>query len=272
MPKIADMHTHSLFSHDSVSPIEEMCLSQIQKGTNIFAVTDHCDVYLCKDYDVFTPIIKASLEAKELNKKYGDKCLILSGVEISEGFWFPEALEKIYTLADFDVIIGSVHCVRYENLTMPYSKIDFSVFSKTQIYEYLSCYFKDVKTLIETTDFDVLAHLTCPLRYINGKYKRDFDISVFADVIDEILKEVIKNNIALEVNTSSYELIGDFMPNIEIIKRYFNLGGRNITLGSDAHKSENASYSFPSALNTLKEIGFKEICYFKNRRKFKEKI
>ena len=98
MPEIADMHTHSLFSHDSVCPIEEMCLSQIQKGTNIFAVTDHCDVYLCRDCDVFTPIIKVSKEAKELNKKYGDKCLILSGVEISEGFWFPEECKRIYDL------------------------------------------------------------------------------------------------------------------------------------------------------------------------------
>ena len=30
----ADMHTHSESSHDSVCPIEYMCLAQIEKGTN----------------------------------------------------------------------------------------------------------------------------------------------------------------------------------------------------------------------------------------------
>ena len=92
---LADMHTHSKYSHDSVCPIEDMCLSEMKKGTKIFAVTDHCDVFSFNDYDIFSPIQDAYEQVKVLNEKYGGKCMLLSGVEIGEGFWFPEQYEKI---------------------------------------------------------------------------------------------------------------------------------------------------------------------------------
>ena len=262
----ADMHTHSQFSHDSVCPIEEMCLSQIQKGTKIFAVTDHCDVFAFKDYDIFTPIENAFDEVKLLNNKYKDKCLLLSGVEISEGFWFPEQYKKIHNLVPFDVLIGSVHCVKCDGLEMAYSKIDFSKLSEEKIYQYLNCYFNDIITMLKNTDFDILAHLTCPLRYIYGKFGISIDLKNFDEQILKILETIIKRNIALEINVSAFNVLKDFMPNKEIIEKYYDMGGRLVTLGSDAHISKNASIGFENAIKTLKEIGFENICYFKNRK------
>lgn len=63
---IADMHTHSVNSHDSVCEIEDMCLMQIKRGTNIFAVTDHCDVFSYKDYDIY--ILR--LEIRRIQSKH----------------------------------------------------------------------------------------------------------------------------------------------------------------------------------------------------------
>ena len=59
---------------------------------------------------------------------------------------------------------------------------------------------KKIKSIkvIEWGGFDVLTHLTCPLRYINGKYNRGIDISIFNREIEEILQEIIKKEIALE--------------------------------------------------------------------------
>lgn len=262
---LADMHTHSKYSHDSVCPIEEMCLSETEKGTKIFAVTDHCDVFSFNDYDIFSPIQDAYEQVKALNEKYRGSCTLLSGVEISEGFWFPEQYEKIHDLVPFDVIIGSVHCVKCKDLEMPYSKINFSQLSKDKIYTFLDCYFHDMITMLEKTDFDILAHLTCPLRYISGKFGIAVDLKKFDSLITEILKTIIQKKIALEVNTSSFHLINDFLPSGEIIKKYYNMGGRLITLGSDAHTAENASANFADAIELLKETGFEYICYFKDR-------
>ena len=262
---IADMHTHSRFSHDSLCPIEEMCLSQIQKGTGVFAVTDHCDVASFRDYDVFTPIRDSYRTVEALNQKYADKCQILSGVEISEGFWFPEQYQKIHDLEPYDVIIGSVHCVKCKDLEMAYSKIDFSRLSSEKIHEYLVCYFEDMITMLQTEDFDVLAHLTCPLRYIEGKYRLLVDLSKYDSLIKTILKIAIERKIALEINTSSYDALRDFMPGEMIIRRYYDMGGRLLTFGSDAHIAGNASVHFEDALRAARKLGFEHICYYKER-------
>lgn len=269
---IADMHTHSENSHDSVCKIEEMCLSQIEKGTNIFAVTDHFDTASYIDYDVFTPIQSAYDTIQTLNEKYKGKCTILAGVEISEGFWHKEQLNKITKMLPYDVIIGSVHLVTYKELTMAYSKIDFSKLSKQTVEEYVDRYFDDIITMFDTTDFDILAHLTCPLRYIKGKFNLDINLDLYMDKIETILKKTIEEDKALEVNTSSFGLLSDFMPTTEIVRKYHTMGGKLITLGSDAHIAPNASVNFNEAINTVKEAGFKSLYYYKERKPVEYKI
>lgn len=263
---VADMHTHSLHSHDSQCRIEDMCIAQKQRGTAIFAVTNHFDTYSYADYDIFTPIKKACEEIDRINATQA--ITVLKGIEISEGFWFPEIHKKALSGFDLDVIIGSVHCVKYKDLTIPYSQIDFSKLSGSEIDEYLSAYFDDVITMLHTGEQDILAHLTCPLRYIVGKFKRKVDLSKYTEKIKYILNFIIENKIALEVNTSSFELLGDFMPPRDIIKLYRDMGGYLITLGSDAHIPENASISFENAISTLKEIGFENIFYYKERKAY----
>lgn len=265
---LCDMHTHSENSHDSGCKIENMLLAQIEKGTAIFAVTDHFDCYSHNDYDIFTPIKRSYDTVKALNEKYKGKCLVLSGIEISEGFWFPEVYEKGISMLDYDVVIGSVHCVRINGLEQAYSTIDFSKLSTDCIAQYLNNYFDDVMTLLDTADCDILAHLTCPLRYIVGRFGLSVDITEYYSKIDKILKTVIEKGITLEVNTSSYELLNDFMPGADIIRRYFDFGGRMITLGSDAHVAQNASTHFDDAVKALKEIGFDSVSYFKKRKPF----
>lgn len=268
----ADMHTHSENSHDSVCKIEAMYKSQTENGTEIFAVTDHFDTASFKDYDVFTPIKNAAKTVEDLNEKAKANELILKGIEISEGFWYPDVMEKAINMLDYDVIIGSVHLVKYKNLTYAYSKIDFSKLTKQTVIEYVDAYFDDMIRMIKTMDFDILAHLTCPLRYIKGKYNIDIDLGVYEDKINKILSLIIEKEIALEVNTSSYDMLNDFMPGKSIIKKYYDMGGYLLTLGSDAHISKGASKAFDMAIKEVKKIGFKSIYYYKNRKPFELKI
>ena len=105
--------------------------------------------------------------------------------------------------------------------------------------------------------------------YANGKYKFGIDLVNYKDKINKILDEIIARNIALEINTSSVDRLNDFMPNDDIIKAYYEKGGRLITLGSDAHTPSRASIDFDKAVATLKEIGFDGIYYFENRQPHK---
>lgn len=263
---IADMHTHSQFSPDAKSTLEGICEAQIKKGTKIFAVTDHCNGCLFGEFDIFEPITKSYAEVQRVKNKYKNECLIIAGIEIDEGNWIGEEYGKICNALDYDVIIGSVHAVKFENDKTPYSMIDFSEFSEEQLLGYMDIYFEEMLDLIDKTNFDILAHLTCPLRYINGKYHRNYDIKPHTEKIEQILKIIISKGIALEINTSSFANMGVFMPDEKIISRYFELGGRRVTLGSDAHIEQNVSINFDEAIKLLKKIGFKDICYFKERK------
>ena len=269
---IADMHTHSEHSHDSRCKMEDMCLAQIQKGTKIFAVTDHCDIDRANINDNFIAIKNSCQQAKKLNDKFGDKLLVLSGVEVGELFWHPQYTQRLYSLYPYDVIIGSVHRVKHKYTDKPYSQIDFGKYTLDDIYEFLDIYFDDVKKLLATTDFDILAHLTCPIRYIVGKYHIDVDMSRYDQIIGEILQTIIDNGIALEVNTSTCSAMDEFLPHSTIIKRYYDMGGRLITLGSDAHISHNASQHFDKAITLLKQIGFEGVYYYKDRKPIKISI
>lgn len=267
MKKIfADMHTHSENSHDSVCPLEEMALSQLEKGTTIFAVTDHFDTSLyCGEEDLL-PIIKSCETCVSLNKELQGKIKILKGIELGEGFWNADVYNQVKNLLEYDVIIGSVHAVKYKDILDVFSRVDFSALPREDVFEYTDAYFDDMITMIDTLDFDVLAHITNLFKYTNGKYKLNVDITPYEEKIELILKKIIKKGIALEVNTSCTELLGDFMPTREIIKKYYDMGGRLITLGSDAHFSRYASAHFDKAVDFLKKTGFENIYYYEKRK------
>lgn len=261
---VADMHTHSEHSHDSVCPIADMRAAQIEKGTSIMAVTDHFDTHSFGYYDIHTPIARGHRDADHLNSD-GSTFRVLRGIELGEAFWSQPAYERIRSL-DYDVILGSVHIMRYSEGYCIYSHSDFSAIPTEKIYELMDAYFDDILTMMRRVDFDVLSHLTCPLRYIEGKYKIPVDLSRFDAKIDKILDELIRQGKALEVNTSSYRALGELMPPIGILKRYYDKGGYLLTIGSDAHVAANASVDFDAAIECLRQIGFKHLYYYENRK------
>ncbi len=262
---LPDMHTHSRHSHDSRCPISDMAQGEERRGVRLFAVCDHCDVEFYDTQDL-VGIIHASLEDAKRIAPALDGIELLRGVEMGEAFWHPETTREILGLARYDVVIGSVHAVKLEGLSEPYSVLDFGALGKEASEAYLAHYFDDVYTMLERTELDILAHLSCPLRYINGKFGLGVDCRQYEDRIERILRFVIRHGIALEINTSCKgSAYDEFMPEEWIVERYHALGGRLVTLGSDAHISEHAGRGFDEALRMLGRIGFPDIFYFKNR-------
>ena len=81
-----------------------------------------------------------------------------------------------------------------------------------------------------------------------------------------ILSEIIRRGIALEVNTSCLDSGYDaLMPDVDILKRYKQLGGYLITVGSDAHTAQRVAYGFEKTRAILRELGFRNIFYYRKR-------
>lgn len=264
-----DFHIHTNNSPDAGQTIDEVCGSAISKGLEGIAITDHVDMWFYDRDDTEKRISKSISDMTAAREKYGDKLDIMKGVEMAEYLFDPKKAEIIMKLTDYDVILGSVHSVLYDDWTDSYSRLDFSEAAAPieKIKGFIREYFKKVYEMAEMTDFDVLTHLTCPLRYINGKYGRAVDSADFKAEIEDILKLIIKKGVSLEVNTSGVgTALDSTMPDSDIIKLYYDLGGRKVTVGSDAHTPDMIANGFETAVSELRKIGFDKYYTFRQRK------
>ena len=265
-----DTHIHTNNSPDSTQSIDTVCASAIERGLSGISICDHAEGSLFHMFD-FHELIKSSVkDVRTAKDRYSDKIKILQGIEISEFFWDETKLSGFYSLADYDVILGSVHRVACTGHNDSFSRVSMADSTEENLHEFLRVYFNDMIRMIQNYDFDVLSHLSVPLRYINGKYGRGIKLSRYEDAIMTILKMIIEKGIALEINTSGIDSdYGDFFPDKSIIRKYRDMGGEFITIGSDSHTPERIGYGFEKAKETLKEIGFSHYYYYEKRKPVK---
>lgn len=262
-----DMHVHSHNSHDSTAPIKNTAEEAIRHGVKIFAVTDHSDTQYYFSGEIPQRITASVREVHETRKQFDGKVEILTGCEIGEMVWDEFHADELLHAHDYDVIIGSVHAIRYKEWSDPYSMIDLRTVPAEELPGLIDKYFDEVMETMQKLPCDIMAHLTCPLRYINGKYNLGFDIRPFEKKIEAILQFIIDHGIAMEVNTSGK--VGEngyYMPDEWIIEKYRDMGGYLVTIGSDAHVSENIGRAFDEVTAMLKRMGFRNYYYYKNRR------
>lgn len=264
---ICDCHTHSKWSFDGNAEIDDMCEQAIKLGFNVLTVTDHCEVNGWNnpeesEFGNFAELIPQSIyHLKESQIKYSSKIKLLRGIELGQAMQDLEAAKKALSLDKFDFVLGSVHNVRNQQ--------DFYWLNYTKDFaeKILFTYFNEVLEVARWNKFDSLAHLTYPLRYIIGEYKIDIDLTPYLPIISEIFNVIIKNNKAIEVNTSGlHQKIGTTLPDKNLIKLYKSLGGKYVTIGSDAHTINDIGKGINESLYMLKDIGFNNITYFEKHK------
>lgn len=269
--RLFNSHIHTEHSADCSIPAEDMCQSAVSAGLSGIAICDHCHGCEYITYNTYDVLKSSHKDAYSLAKKYEGKLEVFAGAEFDEIIWSREYIDRLIDTFDFDVILASVHRVRNVSDSNYISRVNFASFTPEALHHFILRYFEDVLETAEKCDFDVLSHLTLILRYVCGKYKIPVNISQFYDIIDEILKIVIKRGKAIELNTSEIGNIG-LMPDISILSRYRALGGDLVTIGTDAHLTKNIAHGFSEAVDALRKCGFNHYVYYKNRQANYESI
>ena len=94
-----------------------------------------------------------------------------------------------------------------------------------------------------------------------------FPYAQHADQVDAILKLLIEKGKGIEINTGGYKAgLSEPNPCHDVLRRYRELGGEIITMGSDAHTTEYVAYRFADAREVLKECGFRYFTVFRERK------
>ena len=261
-------HTHTRYSHDSAAEPATMFEAAANRGLSGVLISDHCDCEYADRTDFFTMFQDCEKECALLKNRYKD-LHVHFGIELGDTVYNMDFANKIMKACDYDAVLLSVHAVRHRGFEIPFSQIDFSDKSDDFIQSYLTQYFNDVLYTLQTVpDFDVLCHLTVPMRYIMLKYGKKADVHTYYPVIAQILGALAMRGKALEINTSALAYgTGFLMPDKEIAAMFLTLGGRHFTVGSDAHTPDNIAFGLNEAAKMLKSLGVREACYYEKRKR-----
>lgn len=271
-----DYHTHTIYSadvpDDSGFTVDVMCDTAIKKGISEIAITDHCDIDGITMRDFLSPdFVKVYSDIRDARNKYGHKIKILFGIEFGQPIYLPEVSWDLVQSYPFDIVIGSVHSVRgiYDLFNLDFSKLTYS-----EIERYWQMYIEEMHEMIEWGDFDVLAHITYPLRYLLRDGVTDFppDRDMLLRDFEPIFKKIIERDICLECNTSGLrKKNGDPFP-ADLMSLYYSMGGRRVTIGSDAHSPKDIGADFDRVINELRAIGFDSITRIEQRKKIQHSL
>ncbi len=271
---MADYHMHSKYSFDGCEELETMCETAISKGLTEIAVTDHMDIFTGLPYgqmiDFDVPggkrfdmdVAGLYRELEEIKGRYEGRLGVKIGAELGQPQVNPEAAAAF--IADhpqLDFVIGSIHNME-NDLDVYY--YDFTDMDTAAMYDH---YVDWLLKLARTGDFDVMGHLTYPLRYMFERKQLRLDLAPYEEKFRQLFECLIEKGRGIELNVSGlYRSMKETMPPLSLLKLYRECGGEIITIGSDAHKAQYIGAYQKEAREILETAGFRYVTGFEKRK------
>lgn len=257
---LADYHVHSSCSPDGRLTMADMARAAVERGLDEICFTDHVDTVHWHDY---APIWefdweKSQSQLQEARALCGDRISIKLGAEVGEAAMsFERANHLLDHAPQLDFAIGSVHMA---GKAFDYMDLYFIPQGDDAYYHaVIDSYLQDVEAIARWGRFNVLGHLTLPLRYINENYHAGLTFAPHMDQISEIFRIIIPKGIGIECNTNRGN---DPLPGADLLKLYREMGGEIITLGTDAHSAEYVGCAIQERQELLRNCGFRYFTTF----------
>lgn len=253
---ITDLHCHTNFSIDCPVSPDLMLKAAENKGIDILTFTDHADFAQgdsCVDPDKYISEIRQLCEKSRQVK-------LLCGIETGLQFEHREKFAQFMKNREFDFVIGSMHRA---------GELDFfngEFYAGRTAEDCWKIYLEEtLKAINSCSDFDVLGHFDIIARYDHLKGKM-FPEKLLPE-LDRVLVWLIKNGKGLEINTSGiFYQLNRCHPEQLILKRYKDLGGKILTIGSDAHREESVGRNLKEGYEAASIVGFTQVAWFEKRK------
>lgn len=260
-----DYHTHHSRCGHATGSIEDYIKAAIDRDFDIIGISDHSP-HFYSEQDQLKPGITMKKsefpgyvdEVLQLKDKYKDKIDVLLGVESD---YFPNRMDfykREYKKYPLDYIIGSVHFLGESSI---FDKKVWGSLTKDEKIARQNTYYQLIQQSLQSGLFHILGHIDC----MKTAYRPFTDLP--QDVVDETLRLIGETEVAIEVNTSGAHKGCGWYPTHDILERALYYGV-DITFGSDAHVPERVGDEFADVQATLRDIGYKQWCYFKQQQKF----
>lgn len=274
---LIDCHTHSTNSPDGYGAPEAMVLEAVSKGICAYALTDHCEInrwfrrehyrdgeLSCNPRDTydFAHSFETAMEDNiRLKEKYSGKIELISGIELGQAQFDFGLAAAVSSDARLDFTIASLHQIK------GYDDFAFTDYNENDPGAMVRQYYREMLEVCRKGSFDILGHLTYPLRYIEGNNNIKINMTKNDEIICEIFRTLIERGKGIEINTSGLrQKYGKTFPDMKYLKMYRQMGGDIISLGSDAHRCEDIGAGIKEGIELAAEAGFKYLSIFKNHK------
>jgi len=254
-----DYHVHSNLSVDAHDSVDAMCERAVAIGLTEIVFTEHYDTDPADEGHGFYDYEKSRVAVERMQDRFGDRLLVKLGIEVDYQTVYEAEIEELLAGKQYDYVLGARHWEADRLIGCDY----FDGRTEDEAY---GRYFETVPALVETGLFDVLAHIDLVKRDGTERYGT-FDLEKWMPYIEPILQQLVETGMGLEINTSGVrQPPREPYPGLAVLKRYRELGGRILTVGSDSHRVEQLGVGLDIGRRLAKEAGFTELTRFDARR------
>lgn len=258
-----DFHMHTTVSFDGHGTPGQMLRAAERRGLKEICFTDHRDYVPGEKQDM---VFDFDAYEEAYDNLTSSRLKIRLGVEMGLKEYDQPRLREDLARRRFDFVLGSVHFVDETDVYFPEFWQGRTVEQAEQRFleQTLAC-------VEANADFDVLAHLTYLSKARPHPAPRAIHWEDHREIGDEILKILVKKGKGLELNTSGRDKGVGFLPEEAYFRRFRELGGQIVTIGSDAHGPERVGQYGEEACALLRDI-FGYVCTFEDRQPIFHKL
>ena len=231
-----DAHLHTVRSPDADAQLEAYCALAVERGIAELAITDHVDFDPTMPAYGFASFADRERDVRDAAARWADRGLAVRfGVEVTYERRYEDEIRGWLRRHPHDYVIGSVHI----SARSPYKAGHVASFvrgpvrsprssrrtsTRSSVRRGRGCSTRSAtSTSSSATSSPTSCPPTSPLR---------------PELYEPLLAALVESGTALEVNASGLrQLPRETYPSAAIVARYRELGGRHVTIGSDAHRS-----------------------------------
>lgn len=254
-----DAHLHTDLSHDSAVPIDAYARLAMGRGIAELAITDHVDFAPSAPGYGETTFEQRERIVRDAAERWADEGVAIRfGVEITWDSRYATDIRDHLARHAYDFVIGSVHIYRGS----PYAPDQVAAWTAGRsIASIVAPYFDEVATGARTGLFDAMGHIDFVKRFL-VPYVTTADLAARPDLYEPILTALVESGTALEINTSGLRSRAEeTYPSPAIVARFHGLGGRAVTVGSDAHTADSFAWALADGYDAAAAAGFTALTF-----------
>ncbi len=254
-----DSHLHTIRSPDANAMLDAYCALAVERRIPELAITDHVDFDPAMPAYGFASFADRERDVREAARRWAEHGLAIRfGVEVTYERRYEESIRGWLRRHPHDYVIGSVHV----SAESPYKASNVAGFvAGRSLPDIVAPYFAEVISAARSGLFDTIGHLDFVKRYL-VPHVLPSQLAGAPELYEPVLDALVESGTALEVNASGLrQLPRETYPSPLIVARYRELGGRHVTIGSDAHRTEWFAYGLARAYGAAVGAGFEALTF-----------